>query len=198
MTSQFWKWLSRSNARTVLLAAAIVFLVVSAYWVWRELDQSPAGAGYAPGSGGDSPITNKVQLLAFITSQLENHEKALSNPFYRKPTWKPDGGQSGDGGKPPPKTPSVQTPQPKAPPPPPPKPVKETPVLYRGTLTRPDGRTVALIENQETKKQRYFAAGETFLDATIVSIGADSVSLRRPDGRVWALARGRVERLRED
>ncbi|MFO7536099.1 MAG: hypothetical protein R6X19_10550 [Kiritimatiellia bacterium] len=197
MTSQFWKWLSRSNARAVLLAAAIVFLAVSAYWVWRELDEPSAEAGYGAGAGAGAglALTNKVQLLAFIRIQQQNQEKVPSNPYYRKPPSRPEGGRAGakgsDPGKVSPKPPPAQ-------PPPPPASVKETPVRYRGILFRPDGRAVALIENQETKKQRYFAEGETFLKATIETIGTDSVSLRRPDGRTWALTRGRVERLRED
>jgi hypothetical protein len=203
MTSQFWKWLSRANARTALLAAVIAFMVAAAYWVWREIEHSDGGPAFSGTITAGAPAeTNRVELLAFIKTQQMNREKAMTNPFYRKPTWKPDPHRPDPNSNPnanpnkPPK--SADPPTPKPPPPPPPPPPPEAPVVFRGTMTRPDGATTALIENQKTKKQRYFQAGETFLSGTVEGIGADSVTLRRADGSTVVLARGQVVKVRED
>ncbi len=203
MTSTFWKWLSRANARTALLAAAVAFLVAAAYWVWRELDQAESAAGVNAAMTADRPaVTNRVQLLAFIKNQQENREKAANNPFYRKPVWKSDGAQPGAGGdsvKPGHngggKNPSVPKTTPAAPPP---RPPREIPVLYCGRMTRPDGSVGALLENQQTKRQKFYADGELFLKATVEGIGSDSVRLRRADGATVTLVRGQAGKMRED
>lgn len=194
MTSKFWKWLSRANARTALLAAAVAFIVAAAYWVWRELEPGEADAGVSAALTAERPaITNRVQLLAFIRNQQENREKAANNPFYRKPVWKPDGAQQGPagGGK------SAVGPK-TTPAAPPPRPPREVPVRYCGRMTRPDGSVGALLENQATAKQKFYAAGELFLKATVEEIGSDSVRLRRPDGAPVTLVRGQAGKMRED
>lgn len=203
MTSDFWKWLSRANARTALLAAVIAFILALAYWVWRELDPGEAAAGYnGPMVAEPAESTNRVQLLAFIRNQQENGEKAANNPFYKKPVWRPDPQPTPpDGGhvKPPANNGgngAVTPPKPKPPPPPPPP--KEVPVMYRGIMTRPDGTIAALIENQDTQKQKFFAAGDALLTTTVEGIGADAVTLKKADGSTVTLARGQVAKIRED
>jgi hypothetical protein len=205
MTSQFWKWLSHANARTALLAAVIAFVVAAAYWVWREMDpgeNSPAYLGDYTAAA--QPATNRVELLAYIKLQQKNQEKAMNNPFFRKPLWRPDprGPDPATNPANPSNPQKPVTPPPPAkpvtPPPPPPPPPKEAPVMFRGTMTRPDGVLTALIENQKTKRQRYFIAGEKFLADTVEGIGPDSVTLRHADGKTVVLERGQVVKIRED
>ena len=201
MISQFWKWLSRANARAALLAASIAFVLTVAYWVWREMEHAenapvaPSGLA-APGK----PVTNRVELLAFIQIQQKNREKAMTNPFFHRPTWKPDPKTPGPDANPdnavPPKKGNDTPPKQALPPTPPPP--KEAPVLYRGSMTRPDGARTALIENQNTKKQHYFTAGDTFLNATVEAIEPDSVTLKTADGATLVLTRGQVAKMRED
>jgi hypothetical protein len=205
MMPQFWKWLSRANARTALLAAVIAFIVAAAYWVWREMDRGENTPVYlGDPTAASPPVTNRVELLAYIKLQQKNQEKAMNNPFFRKPLWKPDPRRPDPAANPTapntPQTPVAQQPtvKPVTPPPPPPPPPKEAPVLFCGIMTRPDGVLTALIENQKTKKQRYFIAGDKFLAGTVEGIGADSVTLQRADGKTVVLARGQVVKIRED
>jgi hypothetical protein len=206
MTTNFWKWLSRANARTALLTAVVAFIAAAAYWVWRELDQADPQASFNGALAAEAPaVTDHVQLLAFIKGQQENLEKAANNPFYRRPVWRPDPGQGNPGNpgndpfvpqvKPAVKpTPAVKPP----PPPPPPPPPKQIAVLYRGIMTRPDGTKTALIENQDTDRQKFFGPGDLFLKATVEGFDSDTVRLRRPDGQIITLARGQVSQIRED
>lgn len=197
MTSQFWKWLSRANARTALLAAVMAFIVAAAYWVWREVDREDGGPVYAGGlTAGSVSVTNRVELLAFIKAQQKNLEKAMNNPFYRKPTWKSDPQRPETLVKP--NVANSQKPADPVPPKPPSAPPRETPFLFRGIMTRPDGAVTALIENQKTKKQRYFMSGEKLLDGTVEGIGPESVTLRRADGGTVVLARGKSVKIGEE
>jgi hypothetical protein len=202
MTSQFWKWLSRANARTALLAGVIAFIVAVGYWVWREVEHRESAPVYSGGlATPNQPVTNRVELLAFIKIQQQNREKAMNNPFYRKPPWKPEPRPADSSSNPSaknPQTPVPPPPPPKPPPPPPPPPPKEAPVMYRGIMTRPDGALTALIENQKTKKQHFFTAGEKFLTGVVEQIEPDSVHLRLADGGTVVLGRGQVVKIREE
>jgi hypothetical protein len=71
-------------------------------------------------------------------------------------------------------------------------------MIYRGLMQRADGTRTALIENQNTKKQHFFAAGEAIFKNTVDGIAPDSVSLKKPNGEMLVLARGQVVRIRED
>ena len=35
--NDFWKWLARANAKSVLIALVIALLLVIGWWVWKEL-----------------------------------------------------------------------------------------------------------------------------------------------------------------
>ena len=65
-------------------------------------------------------------------------------------------------------------------------------------MTRTDGVQAALIENQKTRKQKFFAAGDRFLSGTVEAIGDDAVTLKRADGATLVLTRGKVVKVREN
>ncbi len=212
MTSQFWKWLSRANARTALLAAMIALAAVLGYWVWREVEPGPmttAFPGRQPAPEGG--LTNRVELLAFLQAQQKNGEKAMNNPFFRRPVRKPEFNPPRHslnkpdpfpGARPqtkPEPRPELNPPPKQAPArPPPPPPARLIPVLFRGIMTRPDGTAMALIENQETRKQRFYEVGQPFMGRTVEQLANESVTLKKADGSEVVLPRGAVVKVRED
>jgi len=203
MTSQFWKWLSRANARTALLAAAVALTAVLAYWIWREIQPGlPAGAGLGRSGGGgavDAAPTNRVELLGFVQKERQAGVPSIRNPFSREPVRRPGTESPRPPSRPelrPPPRPRPDTrPEPRPQPPPP---AKEVPLLFRGIMLRPDGQAMALIENQETKRQRFYGPGDPFLGGTVERVDAESVAVKRPGGGTAILPRGQPVRVREE
>ncbi len=215
MTGGFWKWISRADARAGVVVTAGLLVATLAYWGWREYDAvasrgmfrtvSSSGGGirgsFEPVGGGD---TNAVDLLAFLERQRQNGERALSNPFFRPVAPRPPRPDLAPAPKPPqpppqptPQPPPPSPPQPKPPAPPPAPPIKETPVLYRGVMVRPDGAVAALLEQVSEGRQRYVLLGQKFLNGTIEAANTEEAIWRREDGVEIRLPRMKTVAIRE-
>ena len=217
MTGHVWKWISRADARTGVLVAGVLLVGTVAYWAWREYETAVSKAtfrapppvsenGAGSGEGGIGLETIAVDLLAFIERQRQNGERALSNPFFRPVAPRPPRPDPTPSPKPPTPSPTPPVPQPapppppptpKPPPPPPPPPVKETPVLYRGLMVRPDGAIAVLLENLTEKRQRYVLLGQAFLNGTVEAANNDEAVWRREDGVLVHLPRMKTVTIRE-
>jgi len=81
----FWKWLLRANAKRVLIASVSVFVLVAAYWTWREF--SPPKQRGLP-SSGSMPDDEDRGPLGLSVALGGNAISVPVNPFLPK-GWQP-------------------------------------------------------------------------------------------------------------
>jgi hypothetical protein len=204
----FWRWLAQANARAVLGWAVAACVLVTAYWVWRELTLSPETTVVTADPPGRAQEPQRIGLIELVEGHLAGGARdEEKNPFFhavrRPPRPQPPVPQPPP--QPPPPQPTPQPPPPRPPPPPPqppppppPPPPRQVTVFYRGTLTRPDGRVVALIETREEGRKSFYRADEPLWGVTVTAIGPASVDLAMPDGSTMTLGRGEEGRIPEE
>ena len=183
----FWKWLIQANARAVLLAGVLILFLACGWWVWRF--SAPADSGSVHTSGPAEP-PQKVSLgvLAFLDAELSRTNALPRNPFapapiVRKPSKPSDipvlvlvPGTNAVSKPVPPKPPAV------APPPAPPKQKQTVSITYHGMLRRTDGRILAWVEDSESGRSSFYAAGEETEGVTVGAIRESELDVRLADG----------------
>ncbi|MBM4149100.1 MAG: hypothetical protein FJ224_08645 [Lentisphaerae bacterium] len=188
----FWKWLMRTNARAVLLAALLALLAVLAFWMWMlskpvEISTFKASASSRPRVRG--PMT----VLAYMNEQAAANKAPERNPFVaaRSHSVRPPIGDPFAGA---PQQPRVAAGtatavKPAEAPVKPPS-VKRIKLTYRGIIKSSDGRLMVLIEDSESKGASFHDAAGSVFGMSVSSAMAETLDLLGADGAALTLKRG--------
>ena len=150
----FWNWLMRANARAVLIVAVIAFLLVTAWWTWREVRPEDEPPPLVP-----SAAASRSYADLGLQEYLEREAAAGGGPpLPPSPFRYPRSFRL----VPPPV--ATNAPPPKVSPTPAPHkaPPKPEPVVltYRGIFVRTDGQTVALLQDSLSGGSGFWSIGD--------------------------------------
>lgn len=196
----FWKWLMRTNARGVLLAAVFGLLLVTTWWVWREF--APLEDIALPTSGKAMVRRHKqITLLSFVDEQVALGPLRLANNPFLSPVRRrlyqpalpnlsglvpitPIVGIGPVTPRPPARVTPTVTPE-KEPAGPPVANLggrRTISLVYRGMLQRPDGTTMALIEDSETKASAFYPTSTGLYGMRVGKIDTEELNVTSMDG----------------
>ena len=184
-----WKWLARANARAVFMCSLVGFVVVCAWWTWKEVAPRQM-AGLVYGSGRPERRRTGLGITSFLQAQLSlDWAHFTGDPFsyalratrrspVRRPTRPVVTTTTNNNVSRPSKTRTIS-------------------LVYKGMMVRPDGRTVAIIEDKGTKKVSFCPKGEVVQGFEIGEIGLKKVTVVAPDGAVVPLELGEAGVFKE-
>jgi len=193
----FWKWLMRTNARWVFYCALAALLLVIAWWTWKELSPLEPEAVIPASALKDNPppVLGIDALLDGARSKAPLEVPV--NVFValeplRAPKTDPTANVTPNWTQPPTLNPTVKPPGEAQPPPPPVKPRDTLRLTYRGLLRRPDGKTVALIEDSKSKGSAFYpvSTNDLFGVGKLATIDTNRADLILKDGSVIPLMFG--------
>jgi len=189
----FWKWLMRTNARAVLLAALLALLAVLAFWMWmlsKPVEISPFKASPSSRPRVRGPMT----VLAYMNEQAAANKAPERNPFVaaRSSFVPPPIGDPFAGAPQQPRVAAAGTAPAVKPVEAPVKPqsVKRIKLTYRGIIKSSDGRLMVLIEDSESKGASFHDAAGSVFGMSVSSAMAETLDLLGADGAALTLKRG--------
>ena len=192
--SQLWKWLARANARAVFVSAAVALALVVGWWLWKEFMPSNVKL-VIPGSVAKDDVSPDLGVLAFLRAEHDRGLGSIGDPFSgparpkpvpipTKPQPTPVPAPAATAGNPTPQSTPTVAPAPQVA-------ARTVTLSYRGSIVRPDGRTVAVIEEPSSGHSGVFTNGAVAFGVRIANIGLDGVDLRQPGGSNAPLAVGK-------
>ena len=201
----FWKWLMRANARALYACAIVVLALATAWWTWREFQPVDSLAPIAPGTDRERPSL-PLGVLAQLQRQVDEGSAVPDNLFLisrgpravvpvqrpprtiRFPTRPPR--QIAQPEPKPEPEPEPEPIRPPPPPPPPPEPRVSVSLTYHGLFTRPDGRTLALVEDSESGARRFYQPGDPVHGMTIESASFGTLTVKDAGNTTVSLRMG--------
>lgn len=197
--------LKHGDPQAVAVTAVMVFFLSVCWFSWTFLSSQntgklPLGTGRArAGSPPDSFSLQDVlaQQRGFVTP---DHSP---NPFFKEP---PEQRSRNPRNQRPPRNNRTQAsednPVPTTNNPPPPRKTDPEPqtrsltLTYKGTLTRPDRQTVALVSVEESGKQFFLKKGEKLDIFRLTEMTTDSIRLQPDEGPTLFIPRGKAKTVK--
>lgn len=200
--------LKQGDPQAIAVMSVLVFVLSVGWFSWSTYGPS-AQEDFNPVGGGRPrpPVPTATPLSTFIEAQqkFQTGEDPV-NPFHlpwspptprppreRTPRENTDSGNSqnrNNDNRPdqatqdkPPRAPAA-TPTPK------PTPIPRVTYVYKGTITRPDGGTVALVVNAKNGSSHFVSVDGTLPPLTVRSITPDILESTHPDGTLVRMPRG--------
>lgn len=197
----FWQGLARANAKAVFACAVAALVGVAGWYVWKLAVARPVAAFARPDGGarGDAPAD--LGLAGLLEREIAQSATNISpDPFYFVARTRPPDApttRSTDTPAPAPRPAPAPTPRPTPTPDVPREAPRTVQLIYRGVFIRPDGITVALIENGKTGHGMTATNGARMFGLELAAISNDHVSVRTPDGGQVSISRGETRTFPE-
>ncbi len=177
----FWMWFRKANARGVFAGALAGLVLVTAWWVWREV-APPRRPD--PGAGARPPEAAGVELglRRVVEKQLALDAGAPpKNPFRDARARVVPRRLPRERVPEPPRSPPPRRSEYVKPPDPPPR--RETVTLeFRGLYRGSEGPPMALVHDSRGNRTAFHVVGETFLGFTVESVTMQEAVVRTPGG----------------
>lgn len=191
----FWRWMARANARAVFFCLLAGLLIVTAWWIYKEHAPTQVPT-YVPAAPVKDQSLVDLGVLAFINEQLAIAGKYVRrDPYFHE--FEPR--RISEVSAPGPLVEVVDAPvePPRLSPPPPPSGPKMVTLLYHGMVVRPDGKTVAILENKDTGRSFSLTNGAVVGAYQVQNIAMKEIELSRSDGTPVILNLGSPQAIPE-
>jgi hypothetical protein len=168
--NELWQWLIKADARRVFLCYLALLALVIGWWTWKAV--GPTGNEMLPQQTTTRSSQQGLGIIAFLSSELAMNTEAPQTLFGSYEQRRQTTVQRNPG-----ETQRIIAP-------PPPKPLTFS-LTYRGIMERTDGKVLALIDDEDTKKAkhtRFYSAGQAVCGFKIVEIASDTLTGTGPDG----------------
>jgi len=188
--------LKQGDPRAVAFLSVLIFFGSVLWLVWTVYGPRDLNPPFIPGGTPRAALPEQVPLGDILTAQQSiSLGDTPPNPFHRAVMARPERPVRPERTEVPvrPDRPAPPPPLPPPPPPPPPPPRETVTYILRGTMTRPDGARVAVVDNPRTGSSLFVQAGSGLPPFTVDSVETDIILLVGGENGTVRLRRGEAQ-----